>query len=304
MEIQIAGTSFALKSGVPLLLPPLPAGWITRPDPSLAPVCRRVDVEILETWPDLAHLPVVFECASWALMGEGSVRFLCQRLPSHAPVWVADLSGLPGAVRVFVGGESGVEGASGSARANPFRYPLDQLVMMFLLGMQGGLLVHAAGGAFGADAAGFVFCGRSGAGKSTLTRLLGRVPGMGTCFSDDRLIVRPAEQGTGYELWGTPWAGDAKVALNRCCGLRSIFFLVQSTRSEIVPLSPQDGVERLLKVVSIPWFDREQVSSCLGFVDPLAASVPMHEFRFRNDGSAVQAVQDFLGNGPAQVEAL
>jgi len=52
------------------------------------------------------------------------------------------------------------------ALANPFCYPLDQLLLMYHLAGREGFITHAAGAAY--HGVGMIFPGRSGAGKSTI----------------------------------------------------------------------------------------------------------------------------------------
>jgi hypothetical protein len=171
---------------------------------------------------------------------------------------------------------------------NHLSYPLDQIILMFLLGRRGGIIVHGAG--FGRNGGGMAFLGPSGAGKTTISGILRK--GDWSPLSDDRLIVRKV--GGAYRLFGTPWPGEGLIAENRSFPLERIFFLKQGGENLIREVPPAEAIRRLVTVTSIPWFDREALPAVLDFCDELIGAVRFSEITFRRDDSARTFLEDAL----------
>jgi hypothetical protein len=81
--------------------------------------------------------------------------------------------------------------------AAPLDYPLDELLIMHRLTQEKGIELHSCG-IVRPDGTGNLFVGHSGAGKSTTTRLWTAREGV-EVLSDDRIIVRREESGSGVE---------------------------------------------------------------------------------------------------------
>ncbi|HTZ18424.1 MAG TPA: hypothetical protein VMB78_08290, partial [Dissulfurispiraceae bacterium] len=159
---------------------------------------------------------------------------------------------------------------------NPLRYPLDQLLMMYALAIEGGAIIHAAG--INIEGKGYIFPGRSGAGKSTLSRQF-RDREDAEVLSDDRMATRIVN-GT-IMTYGTPWPGEEGIALNKGVPLAGIFFMSHGDRNVIAEISPQNAVEKLMPVVSVPWYDPEMTSKILAFCDELVSNIPAFELQFK-----------------------
>jgi hypothetical protein len=172
---------------------------------------------------------------------------------------------------------------------NPFQYPLDQILLMYILSQRRGFLVHAAG--FGFHDGGFIFPGRSGAGKSTLSRQFIDVPGM-NFLSDDRVIIRKMENI--FTAFGTPWPGDAGIAENRGLPLSGVFFICHGDRNTIKEIRPGEAVKRLLPVTSVPWYDEKTMSDILSLCEELSMNVPAYELHFRPDREVVDFLEKFM----------
>ena len=177
---------------------------------------------------------------------------------------------------------------------NPFRYPLDQLLMMYHLAGRGGLVVHSAGLELAGKA--LVFPGASTAGKSTLARVLVKAGLEDSLLSDDRMIVRTADAGPGgggpgggpdgapapgFVAWGTPWPGDAGIRRNACAPLAALLFLVKDERTFLAPLGPGEAMRRLMPVISCPWYDSERLPGILDTCARLSEGVPCFDLHFR-----------------------
>jgi hypothetical protein len=161
--------------------------------------------------------------------------------------------------------------------SNPVAYPLDQILMMYFLSRQRGMVVHGAGVV--RSGRGIVLAGPSGAGKSTISRLLAPGAGIEVC-SDDRMVVRRRD---GFWAFGTPWPGEEEAALNRGYPLEGLYFLRHGERHSRRDLTPAAALERLLPVVSNPWFDRDASERILEVCDDLLTGVPSFVLDFTPD---------------------
>ena len=173
------------------------------------------------------------------------------------------------------------------------QYPVDQLLTMSILVRERtGVLLHAACAVM--RGLSYVFPGPSGAGKSTLTARIGSVPGV-TCVNDDRVIVR--EDRGEFRTWGTPWPGEAGVALNRNDPLGGILFPQKGDEDRLVPLSRTAALKRLLPTVSIPMYDAAAIDAVLEFLEKLVFSVPVFDMLFVPDGEIGQLLlRELPGN--------
>jgi hypothetical protein len=174
---------------------------------------------------------------------------------------------------------------------NPIRYPLDQILMMYVLARGRGIILHGCGVEF--HGKGLLFLGKSGAGKSTLARLL---TGRGGCrlLSDDRIIVRGGVGG-GFRMFGTPWPGEANVAENSSVAVDALFFLSHAAGNEIKPLGTSEAAARLLQVASIPRHDAEVFPDAVSFCDRLLRTTPAHELRFAPSNAVVAVIKGWAG---------
>jgi len=174
------------------------------------------------------------------------------------------------------------------------QYPLDQILLVqHLIGAGKGLLLHAAGAIHqaGNQQRGFIFAGISGAGKSTLSQQLKSRPNW-RFLSDDRIVARIRKEQV--EIHGTPWPGDAFVALNQHCHLDALCFLHQSGSTALRPLTAAAALEYLLPVASIPWYDRQQLHQALDLCSQLLASVPVYELHFQRQDPGLARLLESL----------
>jgi hypothetical protein len=172
---------------------------------------------------------------------------------------------------------------------NPVCYPLDQILLMYILGPRQGLLLHAAGAVFG-QGRGFLFPGKSGAGKSTLASQI-IANSEKSLLSDDRIIIRKHDMS--FAAYGTPWPGEAGIAENRGTDVSALFFLKQENFCSIRQLHPKEAYKALLPMVSIPWYDREMMSNIMGFCEDIINTIPCYEFSFTPGKEAVTTLMDF-----------
>ena len=173
---------------------------------------------------------------------------------------------------------------------NPFSYPLDRLLMMYLLAEKEGVMIHAAGVEI--DGKGYIFPGRSGMGKSTLSREFVSRKGP-VVLNDERVAVRKINDE--FKTFGTPWPGDAAIAVNRGVPLSGIFFIHHGTHNRIREIMPGEALKRLLPLSSIPWFDPERMSRVLLFCEKLISQVPIYELYFTPAG-VVGIMEEFASH--------
>ncbi len=279
MEIQIAGIHFGLRCRDAAILPDSGSCYATFLDPPPAAVdAIRVDLDLqIGSLPDLRELELLFDGQSWSLYRDesGHVIALAARAPGVPPAWIAriDTSWTRGTVfcdDMLVRREGDVR-----ALVNPVLNRLDQLLLMYILASRRGALIHSAGALIGGEAV--VFAGRSGAGKSTISRQF-QAAGKTLLLSDDRVVVRQLDGG--YAAHGTPWAGDARIALNRSAPLRAVVFLNHGGANRIERVSPRGAFEKLLPMVSVPWYDRVAIEQITSFCEALTRDVPVYDLFF------------------------
>jgi hypothetical protein len=163
-------------------------------------------------------------------------------------------------------------------------YPLGELLMMNLLAQGRGVEVHACG-LEDHDGQGYLFLGHSGAGKTTTAGLWQKASGV-QVLSDDRIILRSWAETTW--MYGTPWHGEAQLALPARTPLRQIFFLRHGTTNEIVPLGRAETLARFLACSFVPFYSRSGLDFALAFFQQLIDSLPCAELRFVPDERAIE----------------
>ena len=242
--------------------------------------------------PDLSGCEVLFDTeAAWALLGDERHRFLALQPAGTGaePLWVARSTPDYDRWEVFCGPGLRSKRDGVTYIDHLVQYPLDQLLLLHSLARRGGLLIHAAG--LCAERA-LVFAGPSGAGKSTVCRLLEAQPAL-RCLSDDRIVLR---FGDAIDAYGTPWPGEAGHRANDSARLEALCMLRHGERTELRRLSDRVALERLLPVLSIPWYERELMDGALALVERLIREVPIFELDFQPRRDEVAQVIDELAS--------
>lgn len=254
----------------------------------------RIPVRLLlDRFPEMEDRYKVFDSnEAWNLYRIGKhlyVEFAPRDF--HEPLWVARTDEGISEVTVWCSSQLIQQGKGKQLFHSPMAYPLDQILLIHLLGRQSGCLIHGAG-AIRKDR-GFLFAGRSGAGKSTITELIG-TQGRFQMLSDDRIAIR--RKGNRLILYGTPWPGEAGVAQNRSAALAGIFFLSHSEENRIVPISAKDAMAELLPVAAIPWHDAEVFTPILQFLESLIAEIPVYELFFKPSPEIADVLEKFVSD--------
>ncbi len=151
-------------------------------------------------------------------------------------------------------------------------YPLasiDIRLMANWLARFGDLLLHASGVA--ANQAGYCFLGASGAGKSTLASELSSQPGV-RVLGEDQVVLRDLDG----EFWvfGTPWHERADRCSPEGVPLKKVFFVDRSLAPGVHPITPSEGVQRILQTAFIPYYLPEKLPLILDRLSLLADTVP------------------------------
>lgn len=285
-----------------------PAGWAVRapPEPLLPAFCEPPPGPAAPTPAATIHLELhpgeragsgVWEelvvTAGWVLHGQdlhGQESSLRWTLPEQDGSWFWRVTIGPSGHQIEVGARLVDESAR--TLLDPVSYPLDQIIAIHELGPLGGLLLHAAG--FARDGRAVVAAGVSGAGKTTLSRLLRTHAPELLGLSDDRVIVAPTsavgDSGDHWEAWGTPWAGEGRIAAAATAELGALVVLRHAQSETLTPLSPTAAFERLLPATSIPWYSPALADRALANLEDLVRAVPAWELAFRPLPEAAELV--------------
>jgi hypothetical protein len=248
---------------------------------SSSAIVSRLDVN---GFPSLVGLKTRFAAAdSWSVLEGAGSRWIAFHPAQRAePHWIARFDESVRRVSVFCKAQPRQMGKGRPILDQPVSYPLDQLLMMQHLARRRGMLAHAAGVVIAGQS--YLFAGVSGAGKSTFSLLLAAARA-GKLLSDERVIVRLVKGK--LVAFGTPWAGTASIASAGSAPLAGIFLLKHGKDNRIEPLDPVSASDRMLPMISIPWYDPDAAAPIIALTRKVCASVPVREFRFTPDRSAV-----------------
>jgi hypothetical protein len=278
MDLEIASVIFRVRSSEHVVIHETGPAYMSflRKEKTGCPLEVILDLEVREM-PDTGGQTVTFDGQSWTMHSDGSEYFFSSKSPAFEhPFWTAKVGRDFKKGTICCSKEAIVEKDGAVTVHNPLHYPLDQLLMMYILAQNSGSIIHAAG--MEINGLGYIFPGRSGAGKSTLSRQF-RGRRDAAVLSDDRIVVRQIDNG--YVAYGTPWPGDEGIAVNRGVPLAGIFFMSHGKSNSIKEMSPQKAAERLLPVISIPWYDQVLTSKVLSFCDELVTTIPAYELHFK-----------------------
>jgi hypothetical protein len=285
-SLRIAGVRFAISSEQAVrlrIVNPLYRSFVSRSVPGKEILEISVNL-VLGPVPPLQGMEEIFNTdESWSMFREANHLWIKLHPSRHAePFWAARFDRSVSQVDFYCESPESAEGKKVEELSHPVYYPLDQLLLMYFLASRMGMLTHAAGLVRGGKA--FIFPGASGAGKSTFSELLAEAK-VGRLLSDERMVVREID-GT-MQAFGTPWAGTAGIARAGNAPLAGIYFLKHGRSNHIEKLTAGDAADRLLPLISIPWYDPDTMVPIIAFAKRLAARVPAYEMNFKPDRSAV-----------------
>jgi hypothetical protein len=292
-RLRIAGVRLAVSSeqairlriGNPLYRPFVAGAVAGRENPMIG--IRLV----LGPLPSLQGLEKIYDTReSWFMCRDKKHFWIAMAPPRHSePFWIARFDRRVTRVIVYLPSVSPAPGKRMAELELPVVYPLDQLLLMYFLARRQGVLTHAAGVVRGGKA--MIFAGASGAGKSTFSELLTAAK-IGKLLSDERVIVREID-GV-MQAFGTPWSGTAGIARNANAPLAGIYFLKHGQNNHIEKLASGAALDKLLPMLSIPWYDPDTMSRIIAFAKHLLGKVPAFEMSFKPDRSAVDFFWQFI----------
>jgi hypothetical protein len=152
---------------------------------------------------------------------------------------------------------------------------LDLPLFVNWLGMSGDLVLHAS--CIMVDGKGYCFAGQSGAGKSTLAALLTERHSL-TALGEDHIILRLLDGQ--FWVFGTPWHENPALCSPLGAPLEKLIFLDRDVTPGMHPLSPLEGVARVLQTAFIPYYRPELTSRILECLSILAEQVPFFTLNY------------------------
>jgi len=260
--------------------------------PADGPCIDTVEMEVIEgevPRPDLLE-PMFDTGDAWELLADDRrCLFRTRNLQSDGrPLWSMTVDRGFNHGRIYCSKDAFVRSGKSLLARHVVQYPLDQLLMIHVAAARSAaILVHAAGGSI--DGNGVLFAGPSGAGKSTVSRLLGDAKNT-RFLSDDRIVLR--RFGTKLSMYGTPWPGDAGVAINKSVPLKAICFLRHADGTSLRLLKPEEILQRLLPVASVPWYESVLTEKTLNLCEFLIENYPAYELSFRPQANDLASVLD------------
>ncbi len=111
-------------------------------------------------------------------------------------------------------------------------------------------------------------------------------------LSDDRIIIR--KESDTFRIYGTPWPGEAGIAVNRSAPLKGVFFLEKSSNNIIQQIDEAEALRRFMSVLSVPWYDRDSISGALSLVSELISRVPSYVLQFKPGEEVVDTIEKFI----------
>lgn len=293
MDMEIAHVGFSLHSSCLLdagRLPQTYRQFFTDGGPAWG---DSIEVTLEHgTTPDISNFAKIFDTgSSWSMFRKENEYVISLHAPGfdREIVWHVHFDRGLAKVAIYCGNMLISRENGHKTISIPFSYPIDQILLMYILSDRDGALIHAAGA--GIDGRGYIFPGRSGAGKSTLSKFfLGR--NTVEMLSDDRVVIRKINGS--FRVYGTPWAGDAGIAENKEFPLKGIFFIHHGDKNRIREMTPREATEKLMPVTSIPWFDRDVMPRILDFCEELVSNIPAYQFYFKPDAEAVDCLKEFV----------
>ena len=256
-----------------------------------APITVSINLQLEKSGPDLGSFRKIFDTIeAWSLYVDSQSKFISYSPPTLQKElgWLARIGPEQDKVEVYCGSEWIKQAPDGRVIVSPVRYPLDQILLVNLL-FGKGLLVHGAGMII--DNKGYIFAGPSGAGKSTICGLFkgGRNIAI---LSDDRIVIEKI--GHEFLMFGTPWPGDAGIAVNDCARLYGIFFLSHSQDNSLKELRSGKALTNLFKVTSLPWYDKEDLQESFDLCEDLLQDVKMFELNFRPGPEIIDEIISYI----------
>lgn len=143
----------------------------------------------------------------------------------------------------------------------------------------GALILHASAAVHGGRAR--VFSGHSGAGKSTISAMLPEGDPAWTKLADELLVLRRADDGSGWEVVVPPYLGPAGIAHGARAPLAGIHFLVQAPFDRRDRLPGPAALRGLLRNVLVYVAEPATAAAVLAVAADVTAATPCFTLHFR-----------------------
>jgi hypothetical protein len=292
--LSIAGLCLHYRGGerIRIASPDKCYSTFLRASPTDGPCIDTVEMEVVEgevPRPDL--LSMVFDTGdTWTLLSDKRRHVFRMKVEqeSETPPWSITVDRGFNHGRIYCSDKLITRSGKSRLAHDIIHYPLDQILTVHVgLARAASMLLSAAGGSI--DGHGVLFAGSSGTGKTTISRLLGKT--RNTRFlGDGRIVVR--RFGSRLSMFGTPWPGDAGIAVNESVPLKAVCFLRHGNTTALTRLGEKEAHERLLPVASVPWYQPELADRANQLCDYLVSHYPTFDLSFRPEADELTSLID------------
>lgn len=151
-------------------------------------------------------------------------------------------------------------------------YPLRSIDIRIMVNWLAGfsdLILHASG--VSVNGQGYCFLGESGAGKSTLVSALAKDDSV-TILGEDQIILRYLDGQ--FWIYGTPWHERVEMCSPIGVPLKKMFFLNRIVEARIEPVSPSEGISRILQTAFVPYYLPEKLPGIIERLTLLSKELP------------------------------
>ncbi len=138
---------------------------------------------------------------------------------------------------------------------------------------------------------GIILTASSGTGKTTHARLW-REYENALIINGDRVLIRK-EEGQWY-AFGTPWSGSSGECVNRKVSLDAVVFLNRGKINEVYPVSPIQGMEKILPRIIAPKWHEKYSLMAIDLAIKCLEEIPLYELYCRPDAESVCTLKQAL----------
>ena len=234
--------------------------------------------------PDMDSIDIIFDSGStWALF-RGDNKYVLQNNhlgPDSSPDIFIVLNSDFKSGDIFLDNDPSYR----TDLADPLGWPIDQILMIYLLSQGRGILFHACG--IDDRGNGVLFLGNSGHGKSTMGKLW--LEKQCNILNDDRIVVR--EKDDQFWMHGTPWHGTLAEWSLEAVPIRKIFFLNPGGKNNAIRKNGAEAVSMLIARSFPPLWDEKGMSYTMNLCGRMVSKIPCHELNFEPDGRIVDFVR-------------
>lgn len=167
------------------------------------------------------------------------------------------------------------------SEVDPLPYPLDGLLLYYLISKRGGIMIHGSGVI--ADSKGWIFSGKSGQGKTTIAKIFDSSGDR--VIHDDRLILMREERE--WIMHSTPvYRNDEP----RSAKLNHLWIISHGKSNISTPVRDAEAAALLLANCIQQNWDREATEKLAAAAEDLVSSIAVSKLQFVPDRS----IRDYL----------